>query len=77
MDDGKLKEILAATLEVDADAITDDFGPADAPLWDSLNTLRIVSAVESAFGVRFAMEEIASMTSYGAIRTAVERLRAG
>ena len=73
MDDSKLKEILAAILEVDAGAITDDFGPAESPLWDSLNTLRIVTAVEAAFHIEFQMDEVVSMTSYAAIKTAVER----
>jgi acyl carrier protein len=68
-----IKQILAETLGVDASAITDTFSNADAELWDSLNTLRLVTALEQAFGIRFEMTEIVTMNSYGNIRTAVAK----
>ena len=68
-----LRQILADTLGVDAAQITDDFGPADCGNWDSLATLRMVTAVEDALGIRFTMEEITLWTKFSAIRAAVQR----
>ena len=71
--EAKLKEILAEILEVDPDRITDSFGPEDAELWDSLNALRLVTAIEQSFEIRLDMAEIAKMASFGAICETVRR----
>ncbi|MHC4952286.1 MAG: acyl carrier protein [Planctomycetota bacterium] len=72
----KIRSVLAEILSVEPDAITDAFGPADAPLWDSLNALRIVTELESAFSIRLAMADIPQMSSFAAIRDTVDRYRA-
>jgi len=69
--DQQIRTIMAETLEVDPATITDTFGPADSPLWDSLNALRMVSMFEEEFGIRLQMSEIATMNSFGAVKAAV------
>ncbi|HEX5760049.1 MAG TPA: acyl carrier protein [Thermoanaerobaculia bacterium] len=64
----QVREVMAEVLEVDARRIGEEFARGDAPSWDSLNHLRLVAAIEEAFGVRFTMREVGEMESYAAIR---------
>ena len=68
----RLREILSGIVGVDPGAIGDDFGPAAAPAWDSVSTLRMVTAIEAEFSVTFRMEDIARMTDFGAIRALLD-----
>ncbi|HYH23127.1 MAG TPA: acyl carrier protein [Azospirillum sp.] len=68
-----LHEIVADLLDLNVEAVTDDLTPEDAPLWDSLTNLKLVTAVEARFGVRFSMDEILSIRSVGTLRALVAR----
>jgi len=69
----KLKEIFSDILDVEEDLITDDFGPTDSPLWDSMNNLRLITAIEEEFIIQFSMEEIEIMTNFGNVKEALNR----
>ena len=73
----RVREILARVFAVDPATIHEGFGPDDAPLWDSLNHLNMITEVEEAFGVMFPMEEIETMRSYEEVVRAVHPARAG
>lgn len=62
-----LRSLMAEVLGEDPESFHDDFGPSHAARWDSLAGLRIVAAIEDAFDVRFTMEEIQQMATFGAI----------
>jgi acyl carrier protein len=71
----RIREVMAGVLEVEPGAIGARFGRDDAPLWDSLNHLRLITALEEAFGIRFDMREVARMERFESIQQAVaERL---
>lgn len=71
----RIREVMAGVLEVEPGAIDADFGRDDAPLWDSLNHLRLITALEEAFGIRFEMREVARLERFQSIQQAVaERL---
>lgn len=73
----RIKEVMAEVLEIDPGAIREEFRRGDAPSWDSLNHLRMVSALEEAFGIRFTMREVGEMDRFAVIRRLVtERLTA-
>jgi len=74
--EARIRRILANVLEVDPEKIGDEFGPADSELWDSLNALRMVTELETEFGVRLRMEDIPKMVDFAAIRRTVEKYRA-
>ena len=75
--DRRIKEVMAEVLEVDPALLRDGFHRDDAPLWDSLNHLRLVSTLEEAFGIQFTMKEVGEMERYDTIRRLVsERLAA-
>lgn len=67
----KLDQIVADILELDVKAISDALTPDDVEQWTSLNHLRLVTAVEEAFGISLSMEQIESIRSIGALRKLV------
>lgn len=69
----RLREVVSGVLGADPAALDDGFARADSPRWDSLNHLRLVSALEQALGLRFTMAEVRSMERLGEIRRAVAR----
>jgi acyl carrier protein len=73
----RIKEVMAEVLEIEPGAIRPGFRRDDAPSWDSLNHLRLVTALEEAFGIRFTMREVGEMEGFEAVRRLVsERLNA-
>jgi acyl carrier protein len=73
----RIKEVMAEVLEIEPAAIGERFQREAAPSWDSMNHLRMVSALEEAFGIRFTMKEVGEMERYDTIRRmVVERLPA-
>ena len=76
--DSQVREVMAGVLDVEPEAIGDGFRRDDASAWDSMNHLRLISALEEAFGIRFTMKEVGEMESFGDVRRKVaERLQAG
>jgi len=65
--DERLKQILSEILEIDESQINDDFGPGDTPSWDSMNNLRLVTAIEEEFQIQLTMSDIKKMSSYAKI----------
>lgn len=64
----KIKEIFADILEIEENLLTEDFGPENSPLWDSMNNLRLITAIEEEFGIQFSMEEIETMANFGKVK---------
>jgi acyl carrier protein len=69
----KLVEIVAELFDLDPAAVDDALTPEAVELWDSMNHLRLVSAVEEDFGIKLSMQEIESIRSVGALRTLIEQ----
>ena len=68
---------MAGVLDTPAAEIGNGFRRDDASEWDSMNHLRLVSALEEAFGIKFTMKEVGEMESFDDVRSKVaERLRA-
>lgn len=67
----RIREVMSEILEVEPGAIRDGFGRDDAPGWDSLNHLRMVSALEEAFRIKLTMKEVGEMDRYETIRRMV------
>ncbi|MEE9422703.1 MAG: acyl carrier protein [Gammaproteobacteria bacterium] len=68
----KLAEIAADILFLDEDEVKPELTPNDVALWDSLNHLRLITAVESEFGVQFSMTDIQSIDSISRLNELVE-----
>ena len=66
-------EIVAELFELDPAAVDDALTPEDVELWDSMNHLRLVSAVEEEFQIKLSMREIESIRSLATLRALIEQ----
>ena len=63
-----LDQLIAEILDLDMTQVTDDLSPESAARWDSLNHLRLITAVEHAFEIRLSMHEIMSISNVARLR---------
>jgi acyl carrier protein len=64
VDPAKIKEVMAAVLEVDPSSITEDDSMDSIESWNSLRQMDLVLALEEAFGVSFPDEDAANANSF-------------
>lgn len=67
MNKEKLKEVIGDTLDLDENNIGNETTYDAIEKWDSLNHLRLVTALESEFDITLTMDEINTMDSYSRI----------
>ena len=68
----KLAEIVAEIFFLDEDEVKPELTPEDVALWDSLNHLRLVTAVEAEFGIKLSMSDIESIDSISRLNEIIE-----
>lgn len=56
-----LLELVCDVIGADCDAVDSDTPREEVGEWDSLNHLRVITAVEQEFGITFLMDEIESI----------------
>ena len=66
--DARLRGVFAAVFPVDGLGLTDADSPSTIEGWDSLAHLNLLLTIESEFRVQFSPDEMAALTSFGAIR---------
>lgn len=71
--EGKVNDLLADLFELNPKTICDDWTHEDIALWDSLQHLRMITAMEQEFGIKFSMAEIRSMENIGQIRSILRK----
>lgn len=69
----RLKQAILEQLELDDWDITDTTTASMVPGWDSLSHVKIISAVESAFKVRFQTMEVIRLRTVGELQTLIDR----
>lgn len=66
---------MSGVFDVAPEDVGNGFRRDDASAWDSMNHLRLVSALEEAFKIKFTMKEVGEMESFDDVRQRVaERL---
>lgn len=66
---------MSGVFDVAPQDVGNGFRRDDASAWDSMNHLRLVSALEEAFKIKFTMKEVGEMESFDDVRQRVaERL---
>jgi acyl carrier protein len=60
----RLREIMAEVLDIDPVQIDEGFARDDSSSWDSLGHLRLITALEEAFGTRFTMKEVGELDRF-------------
>lgn len=69
----KLKNILVNVFGIDTEQINDETSPSNVPSWDSFNGLMLVSELESGFNIKFTMDEINTVKTFGDIKLALKK----
>lgn len=69
----RLKQAILAELKLDEFDLRDDTTADQVPGWDSLSHVRILTAVENAFGIRFRGLEVVRLKSVGELQALVDR----
>ena len=68
----QLKKVILRELDLDDWEIVDETVASSVPGWDSLSHVRIVCAVEDAFGVRFKTSEIVRLRNVGQLQALLD-----
>ena len=69
----ELKKVILAALELEDWQIVDTTTAPMVPGWDSLSHARIISAVETAYQIRFRTSEILRLATVGQLQAIVDR----
>jgi acyl carrier protein len=62
-------QIVAATLNIDPDHVTDETSPENTPQWSSLAGLKMAVAIQEAYAVELTPAEIVKMRNVGLVRS--------
>lgn len=74
--DERIKDVMSAVFEVDADSINEDSSQDNIENWESIKTLDLIVALEEEFGVTIPLEEVGNMTNFKYIKLMIEELAA-
>jgi acyl carrier protein len=75
--DERIRAIMAEVLRLPADRIGADTAIGAVANWDSTAHMRMMIALEDAFGIDLDESRMLEMTSFPKIRSVVEELRSG
>lgn len=70
----KIRKIIAGILKVDESMIKEDTAIGELPGWDSLNQMRILTAIESETGMQFTVDVLLELEDFKDIAEAVKAL---
>ncbi|HLF18646.1 MAG TPA: acyl carrier protein [Candidatus Omnitrophota bacterium] len=65
----KIRKILSIVLEVPEDEINEGATPYTVENWDSLNHLKLITAIEEEFGVKLTDQDVLEMQSFKLIKS--------
>jgi len=63
----KLADIFEEVMDLDEVTLTDTTTAADIEEWDSLSHVRLIIAIERAYGIKFTNAEIEGLKQFGDI----------
>ena len=68
----EFNDTVAEVLHLGPDAVKAELTPDDVEKWDSLNHLRLITAIENRFQIRLSMSQIQSIQCLGDLHGYVE-----
>jgi acyl carrier protein len=68
----RLKYVILRELDLEEFEIVESTTASMVPGWDSLSHIRIITAVEAEFGVRFKTLEVLRLTNVGDLQTLLD-----
>lgn len=72
--DERIKDVMSAVFEVDADSINEESSQDNIEGWESIKTLDLIVALEEEFGVTIPLEEVGNMTNFKYIKLMIQEL---
>lgn len=70
----KVRDIIASTLGVGQDIITETFAMEDIEQWDSMGNMAIIAALEEKLDIEIPIEDLFDLNSVPSIVAEVEKL---
>ena len=61
----KLTHIFASILGIPEEKVTDALSPENEAAWDSLNSIILITEIESAYDMRFGYDEAMEVKNFG------------
>nr|MBS0021398.1 acyl carrier protein [Gammaproteobacteria bacterium] len=69
-----LPRIVSEVLGIPIEAVSEALSSDETPEWDSLNHLRLITALEEELSIQLTMDEVvAAKTNYGNLRDIVSK----
>ncbi len=68
----KLKQVILKELKLDSFEIGDETTASMVPGWDSLRHIRVIMAIEEAFGIRFKTLEVIRLKNVGELQKLID-----
>jgi acyl carrier protein len=71
--DDRLADLVRDVLELDPGTSPSEIARDSTESWDSLNHLRLVTAIEGEYAIELTMDEVVSISSFADIRNLVQQ----
>ena len=70
----KVRSIIAETINVPPEIVTDTLSIGDIEQWDSMGNMAIIAALEEKLGVEFPLEDLFEVNSVQSIVAEIEKV---
>ncbi len=70
----KVRSIIAETINVPPEIVTDTLSIGDIEQWDSMGNMAIIAALEEKLGVEFPLEDLFELNSVQSIVAEIEKV---
>ena len=67
-----IKEMVSEVFGIDEEDVTPDTSPETIDNWDSMNHLKLVTAIEEEFSINLTMDEVESITNVKTLMDVVQ-----
>lgn len=71
----EIKELVSEVFGIEEDEVTSELSQQTLDKWDSMNHLKLVTAVEEEFDINFTMDDIEEITSIEKLVEILEKKR--
>ncbi len=70
----KIREIIATTLNVAPEIITESLSIGDIEQWDSMGNMAIIAAIEAQMEIEFPIDDLFELNSVKALIDEIEKI---
>lgn len=70
----KIKPIIANSLGIPVDSVSDNLAIGDIEQWDSMGNMAIISALEESLGIEFPLDDLFELNSVDSIVEEIKKL---